>query len=117
MYVHNSVCIYVYMYLYVCIYVCTWVIISSYINRYNEVISQIADDYYPDNLLLVTHQYGVEEALTFPPDKKNSTYYEVLILYMWYTCDINVILILYTWLTCDLWYTTIYKWLDINMFL
>ena len=79
--IHTYAYIHMHTYMYVYMYV-QKVIISSYINRYNEVISQIADEYFPDNLLLVTHQYGVEEALTFPPDKKNSTYYEVLILYM-----------------------------------
>ena len=90
MYVIMYVRMYIIMYVYMsilksvctCMCVCLYlhkVIISSYINRYNEVISQIADEYYPDNLLLVTHQYGVEQALLLALDKKEAMNYEVKI--------------------------------------
>ena len=33
--------------------------------RYSAVFKKLADQHWPDNLLLVTHEYGVIEAMAF----------------------------------------------------
>lgn len=46
--------------------------------RYRVAIKSIADEHYPDNLILVTHQYGVEQALTVGFGLEHSLMYEVV---------------------------------------
>ena len=36
---------------------------SHFSLRYSKVIPEIADQYWPENLVLVTHQHGVEQAI------------------------------------------------------
>ena len=50
----------------------------SVLCRYRVAIKNIADEYYPDNLVLVTHQYGVEQALTVGLGLKHPLMYEVV---------------------------------------
>jgi hypothetical protein len=42
------------------------------------VIQELADKYYPENILLLTHQYGVEQALCLGLDPDHLLSYEVV---------------------------------------
>ena len=42
--------------------------------RYKVAVQKIADEYYPDNIVLVTHQYGVETAILLGMRESKSEY-------------------------------------------
>ena len=42
--------------------------------RFRTGVQDIADEFYPDNLVLVTHQYGVERALLLGLEDSKSSF-------------------------------------------
>ncbi|XP_019855017.1 PREDICTED: uncharacterized protein LOC100637194 isoform X1 [Amphimedon queenslandica] len=48
--------------------------IDESIARYKAAIQEIADEYYPNNVVLVTHQYGVETSMLLDTGGNNAVY-------------------------------------------